>query len=238
MWPILLLFTKRQTLVSPIWSRGCYISDVRAQTTTTKKKKKEVRKLVCLPAGSFFSVSCFPRAFCSLLFLVQDDFELLVVKRFVTNTLYFVMFCLRGCRGGELRTVSFLSALCFLFSIWRSSAGKTKSLFVFVVVVVSISFLVSAYHPDLSFLLRCVETLLYLRLFCEWLRCVCTFFDDSVCDIREVFGSCFPTPVYSLRCVFSSISNFPNSRLHRAAPVLSFFPPFTSLCWNNNAAEK
>jgi len=96
-----------------------------------------------LAVGSFFSVSCFPRAFCSLLFLVQDDFELLVVKRFVTNTFCFVMFSLRGCRGRELRTVSFLSALCFLFSIWRSSAGKTKSLFVFVVVVVSVSFLES-----------------------------------------------------------------------------------------------
>ncbi len=91
-----------------------------ARTGDEEEEEEEEGAEACLsmlPAGSFFSVSCFPRAFCFLLFLVQDDFELLVVKRFVTNTLCFVMFCLRGCRGGELRMVSFLSALFFLLSI-------------------------------------------------------------------------------------------------------------------------
>ncbi len=190
-----------------------------------------------LPVGSFISVSCFPRAFCSLLFLVQDDFELLVVKRFVTNTLCFVMFCLRGCRGRELRTVSFLSAFCFFFSIWRSSAGKTKSLFVFVAVVVSVSFLVSPSPGSVIIVEMCGNLVVSSVLF--WVATMCLHILWWFCLLTS--GKCLdrvfpPCLLFDMR--FSSFSNFPNSRLHRAAPVLSFFPPFTSLCWNNNAAEK
>lgn len=112
------------------------------------------------------------------------------------------MFCLRGCRGRELRTVSFLSALCFLFSIWRSSAGKTKSLFVF---VVCCCFCIFSWIAITRICHSCWDVWKPCCIFGSFVSGYDVFAHSLMVlfvDIRKVFGSCFPTPVYCLICVF------------------------------------